>query len=175
MTDAVRRRDVRYVDDFLVMDKRAVAPVPDWIASSWPREMQAVWRIQEASGIERAHLRFRCKSSQRQNPSVSVIFRDQPIWRIDLAPQSETKPNPHWGHRIGVPATVCGAHEHAWPDNRDYVLTSDVWGLPCRRPLPPRIRRLSQAIPWLAEKLQLELCPGWHEFDVPPQTDLFPG
>lgn len=107
-------------------------------------------------------------------PSVSLIFRKMLVERVDLVPQEECKLNPHWAARFGVPARVCGPHGHHWPDNRDHLLTDAPWGLPCRRPLPPNLRRLPQVLPWLAGKLTINLPDDWREFDVPPQTDLFP-
>jgi hypothetical protein len=49
----------------------------------------------------------------------------------------------------------------------------DIWELPCRRPLAPQIRKLPQAIPWLAERINLTLNPDQRGFDVPPQAALF--
>lgn len=174
MSGAVRNRDVRQVDDFLRAEKSTPWGAPEWAPSSRPREVQAIWRIQDASGVERAHLRFRCATNRREFPSVSLIFRDDPIWRVDLVPVAECKPNPAWAVREGVPPMVCGPHEHAWSDNRTHLLTGAPWCLPCRRPLPSNVRRLPQVLPWLAERIGLTLCEGWRAFDLPPQTDLFP-
>ena len=174
MSSPIRNRFVRQADEFLQAAKSTPWGVPQWTPSSWPREVQAIWRIQEASGIERAHLRFRCGTYRREYPSVTLIFRDEAIWRVDLVPESECKPNPHWAAHGGVPPRVCGHHEHAWPDNRAHLLAGAPWGLPCRRPLPANVRRLPQVLPWFAERIGLTLCEGWHAFDVPPQTDLFP-
>jgi hypothetical protein len=123
--------------------------------------------------VERAHLRFRCETHQREYPSVSLVFQSEMIWRVDLAPPEKVKFNPAWAKRVGAPPKVAGHHEHAWGDNREYLEGGASWGLPCRRPIPANLRRLPQVLPWFAERIGLELCEGWWNFDVPPQTDLF--
>lgn len=174
MASAARNRDVEQIDAFMAEPKRLLPKPPEWTASSYPREAQAIWRIEDAAGVESAQLRFRCHTSRRGFPSVSLIFRKLLVERVDLVPQDECKFNPHWAARFGVPATVCGSHGHHWPDNREHLLTDAPWGLPCRRPLPASVRRLPQVLPWLADKAALNLPDDWREFDVPPQTDLFP-
>ena len=174
MSSAPRNREIRAVDAFLAEDKHLVDGLPEWATSSRKGEMQAIWNIADAHGIERGHLRFRCASRARLFPSVSVIFRDNPIWRVDVVPADECKYNPVWCHALGLPSTVCGNHEHGWPDNRNYVTQDGPWTLPARRPLTPQLRQLTQIIPWFAIQIHLELNSEVHSFNVPPQTDLLP-
>jgi hypothetical protein len=174
MSSAVRNRDIRTIEAFLVGDKRLSGPPPEWTVSSRKGDVQAVWSIIEEYGIERAHLRFRCALSSRQYPSMSLIFRSTPVWRIDIVPGDECKFNPPWCASLDLPATVCGPHEHRWYDNVNYLAKEPAWNLPARRPLPPQLRRFQQIVPWFSTLIQLELMPEQHGFDVPPQTDLFP-
>ena len=176
MASAMRNSEVAAVDAFLSDRKQLRGGPPTWQQSEHRvRELHAVWGIQDSLGIERAQLRFRCYSNNRLFPSVSLIFRSKPIWRIDIVPMDECKFNPPWARRLGLPATVCGPHGHEWRDNREHILREyTTWDIPCRRPLPLNVRRLTQVIPWFAEQIALDLHPDQRGFDVPPQSDLFP-
>jgi hypothetical protein len=175
MSSAVRNRDIRAVDAFLAERKRLLGPPPEWGPSSRKGDVQAIWRIVEDNGLERAHLRFRCALSDRQHPSVSLIFRNNPIWRIDIVPSRQCKFNPPWCSGLGLPPRVCGPHEHRWSDNKHYLENEAAWNIPARRPLPPQLRRFHQIVPWFSKLIKIELEPDQHGFDVPPQTDLFNG
>lgn len=169
-----RDDDVRAVDTFLAEPKTLVGGLPEWLPSERPHELQAIWIVADAVGVERAQLRFRVFRHDRHAPSLSLLFRNRPVWRLDMVPSSECKPNPHWAWRVKAEARVCGPHCHEWPDNRDFLLTgAPVWILPCRRALPPTVRRLPQAMYWLADRLGLRLDGEQRGFDVPPKTDLF--
>jgi hypothetical protein len=170
-------REVRGVQEFLAESKTLQGKLPLWAPTPHRhRELSATWAIVDSLGVERAELRFRCLSASRQFPSVSVIFRHQPIWRVDLVPLDECKWNPHWAQDFGVPARICGSHCHGWPDNEAHILKIyPEWELPCRRPLPAQVRRLPQALLWIGEQIGVTLTKGQHGFDVPPQSDLFSG
>jgi hypothetical protein len=172
---ASRTSEIAAVDAFLLEPKRLRGDRPQWFQSAdRMKEIHATWGIEDSLGIERAQLRFRCHSRNRSFPSVSVIFRSKAIWRIDIVPQNECKYNPVWARKVGLPATICGPHGHEWPDNRYHISFEHVtWDLPCRRPMPPGVRRLEQAIPWLADRIALQLNAEQRGFDVPPQDDLF--
>jgi hypothetical protein len=172
---AMRNSEVRAVDAFLLEPKRLVDGPPRWSQSEHRmREIHATWTIEDSLGARRAELRFRCFTRDRKHPSVSLIFRAHPIWRVDIVPPDECKYNPPWAAKLGLPATVCGPHGHEWPDNRDHLLNQNVtWNIPCRRPLPTGIRRLEQVLPWFAARVAIELLPDQRGFDVPPQDDLF--
>lgn len=154
MPTAISDAEAAEIDEFLAEDKR-LDGIPIWRASPRPRELSAVWNIQDSLGIFRAKLRFRCPRAARAWPSISLIFRNNAIWRIDLVAAEAWKPNP--------PDAV----------SRRYLLSQDLWSLPYRRPLPAQIRRLPQAVASLGREIKLFLEPEQRRFDVPPQTDLF--
>jgi hypothetical protein len=174
MPSEIRLAEVAEVDAFLA-DEKTLEGVPVWRESPRPRELSAVWNIQDSLGIGRASLRFRCPRVTRAWPSISLIFRGNPIWRIDLVAADAWKPNPPGAAALGLPPEVRGSHSHTWIDNRAYILSQDLWGLPYRRPLPVAIRRLPQAVASLAAAINLLLGDDQRRFDVPPQTDLFEG
>jgi hypothetical protein len=172
MPTAISEAEAAEIQAFLAEEKR-LDGIPTWRESSWPGEMDAVWTIQDSLDITRATLRFRCPRAARAWPSISLIFRGNPIWRIDLVSPDTWKPNPPGAASLGLPAQVRGSHSHTWHDNRGHLLSQDLWSLPYRRPLPIAIRRLPQAIASLAAEVKLLLEPYQRGFDVPPQTDLF--
>ena len=174
MAGAIRDTEAAEVDAFLAEEKR-LDGVPLWHDSSYPGEKSAVWNIHDSLDIMRATLRFRCPLLNRAWPSVSLVFRDNAIWRIDLVGPDVWKPNPADAAALGLPPEVRGSHSHTWPDNREHLLLQDQWGLPYRRPLPPAIRRLPQAIASLAAAVNLLLEPDQRRFDVPVQAELFEG
>lgn len=173
MPAALREVDAEEIDRFLAEEKHLDGTEPMWQEASRPGELSAVWNVRDSLGISRAHLRFRHPKAWRAGPSVSVIFRNQAIWRIDLVEPEACKFNPPGAERLGLPPVVYGSHCHTWPDNRAYLLSQDQWALPYRRPLDGPIRRLPQAIASLAGAINLVLEPHQRGFDVPPQADLF--
>jgi hypothetical protein len=174
MVPASRAFDVKAVDAFLdEKGKLLQGAPPTWIPGRDGIELMAIWNIEDSLGIVRAHLRFRVDPQSRSYPSVSLIFRNNQVWRIDLAELTLCKPNPVWARSVGAPSTVCGSHSHGWPDNREHILSQEMWELPCRQPIAPQIRRLPHAVPWLAERINLTLSPDQRDFDVPPQASLF--
>ncbi|WP_375206738.1 hypothetical protein [Hyphococcus sp.] len=134
---------------------------------------EARWIIEEQDGATRAHLRFRTCRYQKAFPSISLIFRNNPIWRVDIQAGDVCHPNPVWAGALGLPPLVCGTHCHTWEDNRDHVARSTVWDLPARRALPEQMRRLPQVLPFMAENLNIELTPDQRSFDTPYKRDLF--
>ena len=126
-------------------------------------------------GVVRGQLRFRCFTNDTKHPSISLLFRNNAIWRIDVDGPEKLARNPPWAESLGLPATITGVHMHGWPDHREYMANPDVpWGnLPCRRPILDPIRTLIQALPWFADCVNLEIDPLQRGFDVPPQSDLF--
>jgi hypothetical protein len=171
---ALRETDLIEVDDFLQDHKSLVGPPPEWRSSprSGSRDLEATWPIADSLGIVRAQLRFRVPRPQLSNPSASVIYRNNSIWRVDLTSPTTCKLNPPWSHAQGLEARVCGSHEHPWQENRSYVKHNGFGQLPARRVIPPQVRKLSHALPWLAQRINLALSPEQREFDVPPQADL---
>jgi hypothetical protein len=165
--------DVDEIDAFLAEPKRLQGAFPGWKAGVRPDEFESIWLIEDALGIVRAQLRFRFSKLEKAFPSISLVFRNSPIWRIDLVPNDVCKLNPPGADRLGLPAQVCGSHCHSWPDNREYVRINGLGQLPFRRQLPVNLRRVEQVVHWLGERINLTIEPDQRGFDVPPASDLF--
>ena len=172
---ASRDREIDDIEAFLSEEKRLQGPHPAWGRSIYPKELSASWPVEDSLGVVRAEFRFRCPEEDRTTPSMSLLFRQQPIWRIDLGDDALLHLNPPIAERLGLPPTITGPHEHGWPDNAENIrgMTPPDWRLTVRRPISPQMRRLSQALPWLADRIRLLLEPSQRGFDVPPRSDLF--
>jgi len=167
MSDA----QIAEVSNFLSAPKTLVDEIPEWGKSTRPNEYEASWPIEMESGLIVAGLRFRI-SGNRQ-PSISLIYKERPVWRIDFAPAMRCKSNPHNGHQYGLEAEVCGNHEHPWIDaNTDYIHKNGFGELPYRRSLPPQIRNFDQAFFDLADRLKISLSHEQRRFNLPPQGEL---
>lgn len=165
--------DVSAVDDFLARPKTLKGDPPIWSVSARTAELSAIWSISDDLGVEAGHLRFKFPRGTRGSVSVSVIFGGDPIWRVDLAAIHECKFNLHDAYMYGLPSKVCGPHEHAWPDNRDYVMINGFSQLPYRRPIEAQLRRTGQLLPWIADRIGIILEPEQRAFDDPAQAELF--
>lgn len=165
--------DIAEVDAFIEEEKTLQGPPPEWQEGTRKGELSATWNIADSIGIVRAQLRFRCARQQRQFPSVSVVLRQNLVYRVDLVDVAVCKMNPPGAHVYGLPAIVCGPHCHAWTDNREYVHSAGFGHMPYRRLIPAQVRRLPQALLWLGDQINLTIGPDQRGFDVPPQSDLF--
>lgn len=168
--------EVSEVEAFLEQEKRLQRLTGDgfpiWSRSGWNDELGTVWNIEDDLGVVLARLQFSCARAAPVDPSVSVIFRQRPIWRVDIVPSYYRHPNPMWAGDLGLSPIVEGSHEHNWPDNRDYIRRAAEWDLPAARPIQPQIKQLSQSLPWLAERINLRLDHGQRGFEVPSQAEL---
>jgi hypothetical protein len=165
--------DVAAVDAFLAdSPKQLSGPPPEFGAAAFHRrgdyEWNAVWPIADSLGVvTTGQLRFAVRPGLLLGPSISVIFDRQAVARLDIVPAQECETNPLWAATVGLPPRVCGPHFHSWEHNRDHVLATEEWELPCREPLPPQVRKFDQAFPWLAVRINLVLTPDQRRFEPP--------
>jgi hypothetical protein len=169
----VTARDIQLVEDYLAAPKTLEASLPEWSSAVRDHELQAIWNVEEDGGRLRSHLRVRVGRHSKRWPSVSLIFRSNPIWRVDIKPDDVCEGNPLWAFNLGLDAQVCGTHCHTWVDNRQHILASGLWELPARRNIAPQVRRLPQVMAFMAEELNIELTHEQRGFDTPPRRDLF--
>ncbi len=173
MPTANRISDIDQVDAFLARPKTLLEAQPAWIQGSRPSEMQIIWNVEDDVGIVSGHLRFVLPKANMASPSISLIWRNYPICRVDIEDDGECHPNPPDASLLGLEAEICGSHVHSWLLNRNYVLnTPHTWDIPYRCKTPPQVRRLNQAFPWLADQVNIKLRPHQHIVELPPQDDL---
>jgi hypothetical protein len=171
MIPATRIADLDAVDAFLLMAKALDGPPPIWRVGSWGGEYTASWNVLDDTGSPVAQLRCTSRQANTSVAAMNLIYRGNPIWRVDVDDPSVCHDNPHNAYLQNLPPIVCGPHEHAWPINRDHLMTQDAWTLPYRRQVA--VRRLAQALPLLADQINLTLTPEQRTFDGPTRADLF--
>lgn len=165
-----RESDVEAVDRFMGVSKTLIGPAPEFGPTKFSRrgayENCARWALADDLGIASgAELLFVARPAAEH--SISLIWRQRKVFRLDLVSHNECKPNPYFARSLGLPSRVCGPHAHNWEHNRAYILSQDDWEIPCREPLPPQVRRFDQAWPWLADRLQIVLTSEERKFELP--------
>jgi hypothetical protein len=165
-----RQSDVEAVDSFLAAGKRLGGEAPEFGPTNFSRkgayENCARWPLVDELGIA-IGAEFLFVARARGEHSVSVLWRQRPICRLDIVASNECKSNPYFARDFNLPARVCGSHFHAWEHSRAHILSQHGWELPCREPLPPQIRRFEQAWLWLADRLHLVLSVEERSFELP--------
>ena len=164
---------VAETDKFLAEPKALVGDPPSWEASTRDYEYQAVWLVSDDLGAVKASLRFRVPKINWEYPSLSLVFANQQVYRVDIQPASKCEPNPPWASKLSLPPRVCGSHVHRWEDNRQHILDTGLWSLPARRPVEVSLRRIEQMLPWLCDQTLISLRPDQRNFDIPSKNDLF--
>jgi hypothetical protein len=165
-----RQADVDTIDRFLAAGKRLVGDAPEFGPTNFSRkgayENCARWPLVDDLGIA-SGAEFLFVARARGEHSVSILWRQRAICRLDLVSPHECKSNPYFARDLDLPARVCGPHVHLWKHNRAHVLSQTSWDLPCRDPLPPQVRRFGQAWPWLADRLHIVLTSEERTFGPP--------
>jgi hypothetical protein len=171
-----RLEEIDEIDRFMAAEKHLYERAPEFGPSNFAQrrrsaaEYEAKWPIVDSLGvIGDGQLRIVSRPGLDDNVSISVIFKNISVSRLDLCPRTVCHPNPLIAITMGLPPTVCGSHFHAWEHNRDHILDTQQATLPFREELPAKIRRFDQAFPWMAEHINLVLTPGQRAFDVEPR------
>ena len=168
-----RAAEIADVDAFLAQPKVLMGPPPTWVGEGWRGNLQATWNVADVHGAAIATLRFTCGRFSNRSPTISLIFRNKPVWRIDIEDPPRPHPNPRWAGNFNLPPVVIGSHEHRWPYNRDHVAQiAPEWDLPARRPLHGPIKRLTAGLYAFAAEVNIALESDQRHFDVPPQSGL---
>ena len=165
-----RQADVDAVDRLIEMEKRLSGSPPEFGPTTFSRrgvyENCARWPLVDSLGIANgAELLFVARA--RAEHSISLVWRQRPICRLDLVSSDECKSNPPYARDLGLPPRVCGPHFHAWEHSRAHILAQDAWELQCRQQLPPQVRRFDQAWLWLADRIHVVLSFEERSFEPP--------
>lgn len=165
--------EIAAVGEFLRASKVLSGPAPEFGPTKFHTkgayEWCAKWPVADDLGIVRGEMRFATKPGSDEQFSISLIFQGHAVARLDFADETECHPNPHWASQFSVPGRVCGPHLHVWELNKEHVAQTGAWTLPVRTPLPPQIRRFSQALPWFADRVNVVLTPEQRGFDMPKE------
>ena len=174
MARSSRQTEIAEVDQFLASGKFLEDRLPTWTGDLRPDEWTARWAIRDDIGVVRAgtELRLRSLRVRASQFSISVLYRSQPVYRLDMVDLAETKLNPPDAYRLDLPARVAGPHVHAWIDNRSYVSVNGFGSLPYRRSIPSQLRRVPHALMQISQETNIHVTPQQASFDLPPQGDL---
>lgn len=160
--------DCDAVDAFIATHKTLVGYLPAW-GAAYAGLYQTRWAIADLHGIESGELCLTI-SHGWDHQTIVCVFRHKLIYRLDVAPAKECKPNWHTAHRYNLPAEVCGTHVHGWLENRDYVMVNGFGRLPVRRPTEASVLDLVDAVHWVATDLNIQVDPSQRAITLPPRT-----
>ncbi len=162
---------IEEVDAFISGYKTLDGFLPEWSQQygwSWTTQ----WSILDTQGRQMAHLAFSINAALTR-PSISAIFRKNLIYRVDIVPKDETKPNDYGALAVGLPYNVTGPHTHPWPEHRQYVQENGFGELPFRKPVDIIDVQFIRALEVAAEDLNIQVDPRQRDCEPPAQAGLF--
>lgn len=156
------------IDEFLASDKFLDGLHPEW-GEGRLGVQQFKWNLVDGLNIAlRAHLDVSLKPSL-DRPTVLLIFHGHPIFRLDVVPDNEEKPNPPWAAALKLPNYVKGTHTHPWYANKEHVALNWDKALPCREPLHHKLSELDQVLAYVADALNITMTPEQRVVYLPKQ------
>lgn len=163
--------NIEQIDNFLSCDKFLDGLHPQW-GEGYLGVQQFKWNIVDGLGVSlRAHLDVSLKPSL-DRPTVVLIFWGYPIFRLDVVPEDEEKPNPHWAAEFGLPNYVNGTHTHPWYANKGHVEKNWDKTLPCRKPVSQKLTELEHVVAFVAEDLNITMTSEQRVVYLPEQGRL---
>lgn len=158
---------VEEVDSYVARYKTLRGYLHSW-SNLYSRQWQARWGIIDEGGIENGELCFTITRDMRHQ-TIACIFRQHLIYRLDIAPITECKPNHHTAWKLNLPYEVCGSHVHGWLENREYVIENGFIAMPFRRAIDGLVETLSDGLGWVANDLNIHVAPDQRDFPMPPR------
>jgi hypothetical protein len=158
---------VDLVDAFLAEYKTLDGFFPAW-ARRGP-EWTSRWPILNSLGAAEGVLAFTIDGAIT-HPTISVLYRSYLVYRLDIVPAGECKPNPLGAFALGLPRQVCGPHTHPWSMNRDWVMANDFGELPYRQPITLADPSFIRGLEWAGAELNINISPSQRDIDMPAAT-----
>lgn len=159
------------VDDFIASYKTLSGFLPVWQqfhGLNW----SVRWGILDALQVQQAELVFEINAGLTR-PTIVCLFRKRPIYRVDIVPQSECKPNPWAASKVGLPPVVYGPHTHPWQENRVWIEENGFGELPLRKPVVIEDVLFIRALEVASKDLNIHVDPGQRNCEPPAQASLF--
>lgn len=163
------------IDDFLTTPKWLLGAQPIWRQNGTLDRLDGRWAIEEADGVSRAYLAFRLNRVSTDEPSVSLIFSNRPVCRIDIKSMEDSDGNPIQARKFGLPGQVYGPHIHRWDYNREYVLEAlppDEWQIPIKEQISPLTQTLGHILAMICTHCGIEFTPEQRDVTLPPRERL---
>lgn len=160
------------VDAFVAGYKTLSGFLPEWQQHhGW--NWSTRWGILDHLQVQQAELVFEINASLTR-PSITALFRRQPIYRVDIVPTDECKWNDYGARSLGLPPRICGPHSHPWPENRAFVVEHGFGQLPYRKPVDVADTLFIRALEVAAKDLNIHIDPAQRVGCEPPrQAGLF--
>lgn len=162
---------VEEVDAFIAGYKTLDGFLPDW-EQHYGWDWSARWGILDDLGRSQAELVFSINAALT-HPTICATYRRKLIYRVDIVPMDEIKPNDFGALRLGLPAVVQGPHTHPWPEHRDYIRRNGYGDLPFRKPVDIVDTQFIRALEVAAADLNIHVEPRQRECEPPKQAALF--
>lgn len=162
---------IEEIDAFIAGYKTLAGYLPDWSQQhGWDWESR--WGILDVNEVQQAELVFTINAALTR-PSISAIFRKKLIYRVDIVPLDEIKPNDFGALAVGLPAQVQGPHTHPWAEHRDFIRANGFGELPFRKPVDIPDTYFIRALEVAAADLNIHVEPRQRECEPPKQAALF--
>lgn len=151
--------DVEIVDELIGKESKVLEGYqPQWGFQAGYRDYQLSWPIlEEDTQRIRSQLRIRVPEHDMNLCSISFIYRNCKVCRLDRDRDDVVKVNNPFGRRLGLPPEVSGLHIHAWEDNRQFILTTEKWDIPLRRPVTENLRDINAMFLWFCEHINVRI------------------
>lgn len=107
-------------------------------------------------------------------PTICALYRKKLIYRVDIVPMTECKPNDYGALEMGLPSMVCGPHTHPWAENRHIVEANGFGELPIRKPVEIVDTLFIRALEVASRELNIHVTPAQRtQCEPPKQAALF--
>lgn len=160
---------------FLVAEKTLGNQIPFWTRSAYPDELSAKLPIICEGASCDARLVFRLDMNLPKSPSVSLIYRDKPVCRVDVLPKYISDKNPPEASRFNLPEIISGPHIHPWKYNEFYVLDhlpANEWHIPIKIAISARTRTPGQILACICHHCRIAFVSEQRSFDWPSRKEF---
>lgn len=162
---------IEEVDAFIASHKTLDGFLPEF-EQRYGWDWEARWGILDVHGRSQAELVFTINAALT-HPTICAVYRRKLIYRVDIVPMDEIKPNDFGALAVGLPAQVQGPHTHPWPEHREYVRLNGYGDLPFRKPVDIVDTQFIRALEVAAADLNIQVEPRQRECEPPKQAALF--
>lgn len=162
---------IEEVDEFIKGFKTLDGFLPEW-SQQFGWDWESRWGVLDHLGRQQAELVFTINAALTR-PTISALYRKKLIYRVDIVPMDEIKPNDFGALAVGLPAMVQGPHTHPWPEHRDFVRLNGFGELPFRKPVDIVDVQFIRALEVASMDLNILVEPRQRECEPPKQAALF--
>lgn len=162
---------IEEIDSFIAAYKTLDGFLPEF-KQRYGWDWETRWGILDAHGRQQAELVFTLNAALTR-PSITALFRKKLIYRVDIVPMDERKPNDWGAISVGLPSYVQGPHTHPWPEHREFVRQNGFGHLPFRKPVDIVDVQFIRALEVASADLNIHVEPGQRDCEPPKQAALF--